>query len=441
MKKKEEFHLVKRNLPISLILKNIRSMKKFLCLALILAGFNAGFSQSIDDVKKLIDKQDWAAAKKAVDGVLANEKLAAKSEAWYYKGLVYNEYSKKAELAADCPDCKMQSFNAFKKYQVMDPKNVYMVLEQNVRLFDLYNGYFDLASKAYEVKDYAGAFTNFSNASMVEDYIRDKGFEYNGFKFGAVDTSLVQNMALSARLAKNDVEAVKNYERLVALNLSGPSNLEMYQYLAQYYIDNKNQDALNKVLEKGKQLYPGDEYWTEVEIDQVDKSDKPTLFSKYEEVMAKNTGSYTVVYNYGVELFNYLYVGDNRPADFEARKTKLDEVLKKALVIKNSPEANMLMARHLYNDVYETQDGIKKIKGTKPEDAKKRVELKGVAMKQADECIKYADAASKLYAALPKLKPVEKANYKNALGILESMYGYKGDAAKSAEYKKQAESL
>ncbi len=415
-------------------------MKKFLCLALILAGFNAGFSQSIDDVKKAIDKGDWGAGKKAIDGFIANEKNASKPEAWYYKGVIYNEYSKKDSLAA-CPDCKMQAFEAFKKYQVMDPKNVYMVLEQNVRLFDLYNGYFDLASKAYEAKDYAGAYTNFSRASIVEDYVREKGFEYNGFKFGAMDTSLVQNMALSARLAKNDADAVKNYERLVALNLSGPSNLEMYQYLAQYYIDNKNQTALNAVLEKGKKLYPGDEYWTEVEIDQVDKKDKLALFAKYEEVMAKNPGSYTVVYNYGVELFNYLYVGDSRPADFDAKKAKLDEVLKKALAIKNSPEANMLMARHLYNDVYDTQDAIKKIKGTKPEDAKKRIELKGIAGKQADECIKFADAAVKLYAAMPKLKPIEKANYKNAAGILESMYGYKGNTAKADEYKKLAESM
>jgi hypothetical protein len=440
MKKKGEFHLVKEFTNI-FNFKIIRSMKKFLCLMLILAGFNAGFAQSIDDAKKAIDKADWGLAKKAIDAAMASEKNASKPEAWYYKGVIYNECSKKDDLLAACPNCKMDAFEAFKKYQVMDPKNVYMVLEQNVRLFDLYNGFFDLASKAYEAKDYAAAYNSFSNASMVEDYIRDKGFEYNGFKFGTIDTSLVQNMALSARLAKNDADAVKNYERLVAINLSGPANLEMYQYLAQYYIDTKNQAALNTILEKGKTLYPGDEYWTEVEIDQVDKKDKPALFAKYEEVMAKNTGSYTVVYNYGVELFNYMYVGDSRPADFDAKKTKLDEVLKKALAIKNSPEANMLMARHLYNDVYDTQDAIKKIKGTKPEDAKKRVELKGIAGKVADECIKYADAAVKLYTALPKLKPIEKANYKNALGILESMYGYKGNAAKADEYKKQAESM
>jgi hypothetical protein len=415
-------------------------MKKFLCFMVVLMGFGAGFAQSIDDVKKALEKQDWAAGKKAVDGCLGDAKNASKAEAWYYKGVIYNEYSKKDSLGT-CPDCKMQAFEAFKKYQVLDPKNVFMVLEQNVRLFDLYNGYFDLASKAYEAKDYAAAYGHFTNAAMVEDYIKGKGFEYNGFKFGAMDTSLVQNMALSARLAKKDAEAVKQYERLVELNLSGPANLEMYQYLAQYYIDTKNNSALNTILEKGKKLYPTDEYWTEIELDQVDKKDKPVLFAKYEEVMAKNPGSYTLAYNYGVELFNYLYVNDARPADFDAKRVKLEDVLKKALAIKGSPDANMLMARHLYNDVYDTQDAIKKIKGTKPEDAKKRIELKGVAGKIADECIKYADAATKLYAALPKLKPIEKANYKNAVGILESMYGYKGNNAKADEYKKMAETL
>jgi hypothetical protein len=310
-----------------------------------------------------------------------------------------------------------------------------------VRLFDLYNGYFDLASKAYEAKDYAAAYTNFSNAYMVEDYIKGKGFEYNGFKFGAMDTSLVQNMALSARLAKKDDEAVKHYQRLADINLSGPSNLEMYQYLAQYYLDTKNTPAVNAILDKGKKLYPEDAYWTEIEVDQVDKKDKPALFAKYEEVMGKNSNSYTLAYNYSVELFNYLYVNDARPADFDARKVKLDEVLKKAIAIKNSPDANMLMARHLYNDVYDMQDAVKKVKGTKPEDAKKRIELKAAAMKGADECIKYADAAVKLYAALPKLRPIEKANYKNAVGILESMYAYKGNNAKADEYKKMAETL
>jgi hypothetical protein len=42
---------------------------------------------------------------------------------------------------------------------------------------------------------------------------------------------------------------------------------------------------------------------------------------------------------------------------------------------------------------------------------------------------------------MPKLKPIDKANYKNALSIIESMYTYKGDAVKAADYKKQADAI
>jgi hypothetical protein len=416
-------------------------MKHFLTIVLALAVVNSGFAQSIDDIKKLIGKNDWEGAKKGIDAHLAVEKNAAKAEGWYYKGLVYNEYSKNEALAPACPTCKMDAFEAFKKYQTMDSKNVLMILEQNVRLFDLYNGFFDVGSKAFGAKDYDKAFTSFQNAHTVEDYIRSKGFEYNGFKFGPLDTSLVQNMALAARLAKKDAEAATLYERLVSAGFSGESNLEMYQYLAQHYIESKNMPALNTILDKGRKLYPDNDYWVEVELDMVDKKDKKALFTKYDEITVKYPNNYALAYNYGVELFNYLYVGDSKPADFEIFKGKLENTINKALAIKNSSDANMIMARHIYNDVYDLQDAVKKIKGTKPEDAKKRAELRAQSNKMADECIKYAAEAAKIFSAMDKLKPIEKANYKNALSILESMYGYKGDATKAAEYKKQQETI
>lgn len=416
-------------------------MKHLLSLALLVAVFNGSFAQSVDDIKKLVGKSDWPAAKKAVDAHLAVEKNAAKPDGWYYKGVIYNECSKKDETASLCTNCKLEAFEAFKKYQAMDAKNIYMILEENVRLFDLYNGFFDMGAKAFGNKDYNAAYDNFGNAAEVEAYIRNKGFEYNGFKFGELDTSLVQNLALAARLGKKDADAVKHYERLIGAGVDGPNNLEMYQYVAQYYAESKNIGALNAVLSKAQKLYPDDPYWTEVELEMVDKKDKPTLFAKYEELTAKNPNNYTLAYNYGVELFNFLYVGDTKPADFSGYQTKLENTLTKAIALKNTGDANLIMARHLYNDVYDLQDAIKKNKGTKPEDAKKRADLKTQSLKAADDCIKYASAAAKVFADMPKLKPIDKANYKNALSILESMYSYKGDAAKAADYKKQADAI
>jgi len=416
-------------------------MKKLLSFALLLSLCSGAFAQSIDDIKDFINKGELAKAKKGIDAHLAVEKNANKSEGWYYKGVIYNECAKKEETASLCTNCRLEAFEAFKKYQQMDAKNILMTLEQNVRLFDLYNGFFDMGAKAFNNKDYNGAFESFNSAHMVEEYIRSKNFEYNGFKFAELDTSLVQNIGLAARLAKNDAEAVKNYERLVNAGIGGPNYMDMYEYLAQYYANAKNRPALDAILAKAKKLYPENNYWIDVELDMIDAKDKPALFAKYEELTSQNPNNYTLAYNYGVELFNFMYVGDNKPTDFDAFRDKLESTLKKAITIKSTGDANLIMARHLYNDVFDMQDAIKKNKGTKPEDAKKRADIKAQSLKAADDCIKYAGDAAKAFSELPKLKPIEKVNYKNALSILESMYTYKGDATKAAEYKKQADSL
>ena len=396
-------------------------------------------AQTIEEVKALVNKADYAVAKKTIDSYLSDNKNAAKPDGWYYKGFIYNECAKKDDLATLCSNCRLEAFDAFKKYQEKDPKNMYMILEQNVRLFDIYNGFFDQASKMYAAKNFTVAYENFNHALLVENYIYKKGFEYNGFKFSNLDTALILNMALSARLAKDDDNAVKNYLRLAEINLDGPAYKEMYQYLAWYYLDTRNTMAFNGILNKAKKLYPTDDYWTEIEIEQVDRSDKPVLFAKYEELTGKNPGNYTLAYNYCVELFNYIYVGENIPADAPEKASTLETVLKKVLILKNSADVNVLMARHLYNKVYDLQQSQKNIKGTKPEDEKQKASIKTEALRNAGECILYATGAEKIYSAATSLKPIEKANLKNILAILESMYTYKGDKAMAEQYKKKVQ--
>lgn len=412
-------------------------MKSLFIYAIVFFQCLSPFAQTIGEIKELVNKGDMQAAKKAIDIYLSDKKNAAKPDGWYFKGFIYNECSKKEEWVNLCTNCKLEAFNAFKKYQELDAKNVYMEMEQNVRLFDLYNGFFDLASKYYADKNFSAAYENFNYASMVEAYIYKKGFVYSGFKFSDLDTSLVLNMALSARLAKNDDNAVKNYQRLAEIDLSGPAYLEMYQYLAQYYAETGNATAFNDILKKGKKLYPAEDYWTEIEIDQLDKSDKPLLFAKYEELIGKNPGNYTLAYNYSVELFNYIYVGEKIPADAAEKASALETVLKKVIALKNSADANVLLARFLYNKVYDLQEAQRLITGNKPEDVNKKAALKASSLTYTEECIKYSMEAEKIYAAASTLKPIEKANLKNVFTILESMYVFKGDAVKGAEYKRK----
>lgn len=170
-------------------------------LTILTVGLQA---QKIDEIKELIGKAQWEQAKQKLDAHLADPKNAAKPEGWYYKGVIYNELAKDAKYATilGTTDGRMEAFESFKKYIELDPKTILMTLEQNVRLFDLYNGYFDLGAKAFNSKNYEEAFKNFKNASIVEDFVASKNYEYNGFKFPKMDTSLIQNIALAALLSK-----------------------------------------------------------------------------------------------------------------------------------------------------------------------------------------------------------------------------------------------
>lgn len=178
-----------------------------------------------------------------------------------------------------------------------------------------------------------------------------------------------------------------------------------------------------------------------MEVDRVAKSgDKAALVAKYEEMMKRYPEKYAYAYHLGVEIYNQLYTADARPANAIALQDKLTETLKKAIALDKGVDSKMLMTRHLYNYAYDWQDSSKKIKGAKPDDIKKRNDLKAKFIAKIDECIPYAEGAAAYFGALPTLRPIQKANYKDVLDMLSQFYAAKGDLKKSGDYdKKKAE--
>lgn len=416
-------------------------MKKYV-LALAFFIVTSTTAQSIDVIKNLIGKNEWKAAKDSIDAHLKIPKNAAKADGWYYKGMVYAEYSKKEQLSKNCPTCKWDAFEAFKKCLQLDEKNIMMVLEQHVRLFDLYNSFFDLASTKYQNKDYENAYHNFKNAHAIQQYIYQKGFTYNDFKFSSLDTSLVLNIGIAARLANKQAEAVAAYEQLINANLQGEANLEMYQYVAQYYLQTKNDNALNKILAKGRYYYPTNGYWIEVELSRVDATNKPQLFAAYEKIIKENPTIKTVQYNYCVELFNYLYTETVKPKDYEEKQKVLENNLEQAKG-NAAPSLSLLVltARHYYNRAYEITEQVKVTTGTTIEITEKRKALKTQAQTYVNATIVNAEQAVGLFEKETSLTALNKANYKTVLGILEAMYEYKNNKEKAAFYKIKQESL
>lgn len=417
-------------------------MKKYCFFMILLFASVVSYAQSLDDINKLMLLAQNKKAKEGIDKFLSDAKNATKAIGWFYKGRIYNAVSKDSGTTpTDALKLKGESFEAFKKYQQLDAKQENFKQENYASYFDLYNGYFDIGAREFNSKNFTNSFEGFKNALAVEEYVRSKGYEYNGFKFSALDTSLVMNTAIAAGNAKNEDASIPYYRQLTDANVSGENFLNVYEFLLEYYIKKKDEPNIKLMFEKGRAIYPQEKWFTEKEIDMVDATgDKKALMAKYEELMKREPNEFTWAYNLGVEMFNELYVGDNKPADPEAVKLKLTEVIKTAISIDKGIDGKMLMTRHLYNVAYDFQDSTKKIKGVKPEDIKKKAEAKAQFMKKLDDCIPYAEAVTSYLGGLPTLKPAQKSNYKIVLDYLSQIYAAKGDMKKSAEYdKKKAE--
>jgi hypothetical protein len=403
------------------------------------------FAQSTDDISDFIKTPgyDLLKAKAMIDKFQANPKNAGKADGWYFKARIYNDISKKDSLKSACSDCKMEAFEALKKYQEMDSKSVYLVLEQYGSFFDIYGNYFDMGAKAFNSLNYKEAFNDFKNAEIVEEYIRSKDIEAsNGFKFPAMDTSLIQNTALAAKLAKDSADAAIYYKKLTDANLSDQQYLGAYEFLVQYYSNIKDDADYNAALEKGKKIYPKEDYWTAVELDQMEASGtKQEVFKKYDELLEKDSTNYTIAYNYAVELYNYIYANDDKTIKADNYREPLHQVLKKVIAIKPTGEANLLMARYLYNSSFDNSDSARKVKGPKPDDVKKKKALNDLAAAQLDECIPYAEAAESYYASMSTLKGPDKGNYRATISILRSVYEAKKNQPKADEYDKKMKAL
>jgi hypothetical protein len=419
----------------------MKIMQRFLLNLLILLGSSQLFAQSIEDIEGQLQKGELDKAKASVDGFLAKEKNATKPDGWWYKGCVYNEIAKNDKYKSLAPDGRMDAFNAFKKYYELDPKAIRATLEQHVRLFDIYNGYFDLGVASFGQSKFDDAYSNFKNALTVEEYIAGKGLEYNGFKFPVFDTTLIQNIALSAYRGKKEDEAAVYYRKIADQKIAGKDNIDVYQLLIEYY--GKKNDKVNreKYLQLGRELYPAEDRWYQIELDEVDEKDKKALFAKYEELLPKYPEKYVLYYNYAVELFNYSNT-DPKPADYKETMVKFESTLKKTLAINKSyPEANMLMAGYYYNIIYDIQDELREVKGNTPADQKKRTDIKKKMTDMADQVIPYGQTAFDIYSSKATLKASEKGNFKKVCGYLSTSYEVKGNKAKAEEYIKKQESI
>ena len=403
-------------------------------------------AQDIKDIRNYSILGQVQKGKEAVDKFLLVPKNALKSEGWFYKGVLYNDASKDSTKSAiQNVEMKATAFAALKKYRELDPKAPLLEERNNGPIYDLYVGYFsDLGVKAYLSKDPASAFDYFKKALEVHDYIASNQLVgSNGFKFSALDTTLTLYTAIAATEAKLLDDAAAFYKKLTDADISDLQYIDAYQVLAERYKTKKDKAAFDEIIAKGKKLYPANnEYWTALQIEEAtDGVGKPEIFSKYEDLMAKIPGNYTLSFNYGVELYRYIYSDEMQNVNTTEYKNKLPEVMKKAIAVKSTSEANFLLSNFFYNNSIDISEEIRKFKAVKPEELKKKKEMQAQSDLALNQAIPFAEETIALFATIAKPKSSEKINLKQSLVILKNIYEIKKDAEKIAIYDAKIKAL
>ncbi len=417
-------------------------MKNLYLFVLLNVMLTNAYSQKMDDINEMIGKNQFNEARVAIEKYLSNPKKSSDAEGWYRKGIVYNSLSKESNMPMDTIlALKSSSYDAFRKNQSVDSKDLFMMLENYVSYIDLYYGFYDLGVKQFNEKHFSAAMEAFKKAIEVKDYILMKKYEYNQVKLYKLDTSLVMNLAAAADNANKEDEAVKYYREIMSANVFGAEYKFIYEYLLVHYMQKDDDVSMNEILKIVKVHYPESiDTWLDTEIKAATKKgDLSLLFKKYDQLMAENPSNFILPYNYAAEMYNTLYGKDAVNAGNIDISNKLTETIKKAINNESNGEktAATLMTNHLYNMAAELIDKSNAIKGAKSEDLKKKTDLKSLANKTMDECIVYCDQMVKFYEAISSKSAIQKANYKIILGYLSDMYNLKKNPVKAAEYDKK----
>jgi hypothetical protein len=389
-------------------------------------------AQDLQSVQRSIASNDYLSAKSQIDVFFNDNKNSLNAPAWYYKGRVYAEVVRQHE--ENNYSGLQESFKAYKRYQELDPQNKLMQLNNNVDLFQLYDLSYNTAADLYNDKNYELAYNYFKIALDVEEYIRKKGFSFQGKTFPVLDTSLINLTASAAYLSSKEEEAIPYFERLANAKIGGDDYKGIYAILYSYYTRKNEPAKAAKYLAAGKEVYVDDAYWIKMEIGNLAGSKE--RFSRYEQLLLKYPNNFQLMMDYAVELFNYVYA-DQKPADFDARQTRLQSLLAKAIGVNpGSALANAVMSQHVYNQVYDMESDLRTMKEDTPaEQAKKKASV-GKLDQKYEELLVYSQRAYELYSD-KDLQNDEKANYRKAVNQLALYYQKKKQADKALYYQQK----
>jgi uncharacterized protein (DUF2164 family) len=423
-------------------------MKKTLFFSFLFLVVMSVSAQDLKKIKSYSDSKQWDKAKTEVDAFIAKNPTSA--EGYYAKSKVYSGLASNEQFKTLTADPRGEAFEAFKKAVELDKDNKLMVLmvqDQYKPVIDLYTGYFESGAAFYNTgianknkADYEKAMNEFINANKIGTYINQKKW----VTLGDLDTTLTLNIAKSALNAGKKEDALLYFKKLADANVVSTKDDKVgytlvYQWLTQYYKDAKDEANMIKYADLGRKYFPNDDFYDAMLIEYYrGKKDHDALFKKYDEIVTRFPDSSIYHFNYANDAFNYVYNSDAgvKVTDKEAVLKKAGDEMQKALALKpNDVNTNWLLGQYYYNGGIDLREQANAIKGTKPDDAKKKADLNAQAKDLFMKAIPYAEKA--LSIAEVGAKKSEKSRYKSVVDLMQRIYSGLNQPDKAKAYQQK----
>lgn len=220
-------------------MKNRLFVSGLLCLGLL--GSGMAQVKNVNKAKRFLNKAELSEAATLIDEAVKNPETASSFDAWMTRGKVYLSIAGNPLVARNYPGAADISRESFEKAIQLDPGKTLML---RTDLNNLAGNYYDRGAAAFEEKAYAEAVSDFEKSFQVS--------QLNGI----YDTSAAFNVALCAFNEGSMIETSIKYLKEVVDG--GWLNSTAYIYLAEAYLQNKQDAEAQAVMDKGLQIFPED---------------------------------------------------------------------------------------------------------------------------------------------------------------------------------------
>jgi len=398
-------------------------MRKLLTTVLLLVTFTGAFAQKLDDIREKIDKKKYDEAREKVDKTLADPKGAANADAWFYKAVVYHNLAKANPADSTLP---LAALEAAEKYLSMDAANgkkmLLSTLENHATLVNIYQDYFNLGLADFKKQQYSSALNNFQRTLRSFDLL--KNYNITSMKF---DTTSTIYAAFSAHNAKDYPAAEKYYSQIVNARIPDTTFIDAYYFLIGYNLSQKKDTgAARNYLDISKQVFPA-RNWLEYEYSFL-SNDKEKRVGQLQDLAGKYPDDAALALEYAIALYNWTFVYETKPTDYEARKVKTKAQLETALKLDpNSPMGNFIMSQYANNEIGDLEEEIRLVKGNAPAEAAKRKDLRARIDQKYEDMLVYSQKSYDIYGAETTMKAQDKVNYRKSINQLIDYYGRKNN--------------